>query len=122
MDRTDKIVMRACAVAFVALAGLMAYEQAHAVSGDHWGEEHVKQHFQGELALGVAAGYFIQSKPLAFAAAITPGLLREEWKRQNGYASYKPSRLVADSIGAALGVYLGNCVIRDRSVTCKLEF
>ena len=113
------------AMAFVsvaAVAAIVASEPAHAVEGDKWGDPNVKLHFQGEFLVGAAAGYFIDSKPLAFAAAMVPGLAREEWKRRNGYASYKASRLVADSLGAALGVYVGNCVIRDRSITCHMEF
>jgi hypothetical protein len=89
---------------------------------DKWGDGHVKMHFAGEFALGALAGSMIESKPLAFAVAMVPGIYREEWKRHHGFDSYSQSRMVADIAGAALGVYTGRCLLREHSVTCGWEF
>ena len=93
-----------------------------AQAGDRWGDEHVKGHLAGEAVIGTVSGLVIESKPAAFAVALVPGLYREQWKKRHGYDSYSASRLAADIAGAAIGVYVGRCVIADRSITCNVEF
>lgn len=116
--------MKAAALkALAACVLLAAASAAHACpKGDCWGEEHVSLHLGGEFVLGAAAGLATDNKPAAFAAAFAVGLAREQWKREHGFANYQPSRLVADAAGAALGVYVGRCVLMQRSITCAVEF
>jgi hypothetical protein len=108
----------------IILCALMALPVAsHAEPGqDSWGDHNVSLHFAGEAALGSIAGAVIEDKRIAFAAAFAVGLAREQWKREHGYSNYTPNRLIADGVGAALGVYVGSCVLTGRAITCHMQF
>ena len=110
------------AMACVSALAAVAIVCQPAEAGDRWGDEHVKDHLAGEAVIGTVSGFAIKSKPAAFAVALVPGLYREQWKKRHGYDSYSASRLAADIAGAAIGVYVGRCVIADRSITCNVEF
>lgn len=108
------------AVSVTAVAVIVATEPAHA--GDKWTGADKAQHVAGSALLGTVAGVAIKDKWTAFALAMVPGVAKEIWdsKQPNHTASFKD--LAADALGAAVGVYVGNCVIVAKSITCRVEF
>lgn len=71
-----------------------------------WRDNHNGYHFAGQAVSGAVSAAFIDNKWAAFGVAMIPGLVREEWKRQNGYTSYSAPRMFWNTVGAAAGVGL----------------
>lgn len=93
------------------------------VWNDSWAGKDKVQHTAISAAIGAATGMYFEDKTTAFAVAMIPGIAKEiyDYKHSNKHsASFKD--LAADALGAAVGVYLGNCVIRARSFSCHYEF
>jgi len=108
------------AVSVAAVAAIVATEPAKA---DEWTGADKGLHVMGSAGIGTVAGLVIKDKWAAFAVSMVPGVLKEVYDAKHPdkhTASFKD--LAADAVGAAVGVYMGNCVIRDRSVTCRVEF
>jgi hypothetical protein len=91
-------------------------------AGDHWGDRHVAYHFGGEMAVGFLAGALIDNKAVAIGACMVPGIVREQWKQDHGYASYHASRIVADAAGCAMGVYTEHWIVGPNAVFFSHKF
>ncbi len=90
---------------------------------DKWAGKDKFQHATIEIAIGTVTGAYFEDKTTAFAVAMLPGIAKEiyDYKHSNKHsASFKD--LAADAVGAAVGVYVGNCVIRKQSITCAWQF
>lgn len=55
--------------------------QMHRIDG---GDAHNKLHFIGNIGTGAIAGALIEDRPTAFAIALIPAVIREEYKRYRG--------------------------------------
>lgn len=109
------------AMACVSVAAAVAIV-CQPAQADEWTGADKAQHVAGSALLGTVAGVAIKDKWTAFALAMVPGVAKEIWdsKHPNHTASFKD--LAADAVGAAIGIYTGNCVIRNQSITCRVEF
>lgn len=102
---------------------LLVCTSARATPGqDSWGDPHEKIHWIGAYGLGVLSSAYIDNKALAFGVAEIPLIARELWKEKHGFSHFQPSRNVADTVGAALGIYTEHCLISLKSVSCQVEF
>ena len=105
-------------LAHLAAAALLALTTQSALAcehGDCWGERHVWFHFGGEAAIGAVAQHFVDDKPTAFALTLGVGVVREEYKRSLGFAHYQPSRVAADVLGSAVGVWVPGLFIEPKA-------
>lgn len=85
---------------------------------DSWKGDDKKMHFGVSFVLGFAAGaQWPENKPLAFGVAMIPGLIKEATDTK---ASGKD--LVANAVGAALGVYTGGWLITRNQGTTKVAY
>lgn len=92
-------------------------------NSDSWTGNDKAQHAYYSAAIGLAAGSMIEDKKTAFFVAMVPGIAKEIYDYHHNdkhSASYKD--LAADALGAAVGVYVGNCIIRHNSFVCHYEF
>jgi uncharacterized protein YfiM (DUF2279 family) len=108
-------------VLVAAIAVIVATEPAHAQ--DNWTGADKAQHVIGSAVIGTVSGVALNDKWTAFAVSMVPGVLKEVYDAKHPdkhTASVKD--LAANAVGAAIGVYMGNCVIRERSITCHMEF
>lgn len=107
-------------------AMLFAATQSHAgriATGDSWVGADKYQHAAGEAIIGLAAGAYFEDKSTAFAVAMIPGIAKEiyDYRHSDKHsASFKD--LAADAVGAAIGVYVGNCIIRHNQILCGWRF
>lgn len=85
-------------------------------------EQDKVKHAAVSAVFGAIAGASMDSKAAAFGIAMVPGLLKEIHDSRKDGSGFSGRDLAADAIGAALGVYVGNCVIRGRSLTCSFSF
>jgi len=104
------------------IVALAMSASASAVEGDQWGDKHNGYHFAGEVLVGAVAGSVIDNKWAAFAVAMVPGIVREEWKRERGYSSYSVPRLFWDALGAYVGVEVGHVLIAPNRVVFNTSF
>jgi len=67
-------------------------------------------HLGVSFAIGVASGmYFPENKPLAFGVAMIPCVAKELIDKSK--TGFSKQDLVADAIGAAIGVYTGGFIV-----------
>ena len=91
-------------------------------AADQWTTKDKGEHIAVSAGIGTVSGLVIKDKWTAFGLAMVPGIAKEIWDSQhpNHTASFKD--LAADAVGAAVGVYTGNCVLRAQSITCRMAF
>lgn len=108
-------------VSVAAVAVIVATEPAQAQ--DQWTGPDKAKHVAGSAALGAVAGVAVTDKQTAFALAMVPGVAKEVHDATRpGGSGWSWKDLAADALGAAVGVYVGNCVIVAKSITCRVEF
>lgn len=85
---------------------------------DSWTGDDKKMHLGVSFALGFAAANHWPNAPMkAWGAAMIPGLIKEATDKK---ASGKD--MVANAIGAALGVYTGRWLITRRGDTTQIAY
>ena len=86
-----------------------------AIAQDKWSGADKKMHFGVSAVLGFAAvNQWPDDKPKAFMVAMIPGLLKEVSDAQKGGTGFSGKDLVANALGAAVGVYAGGWMISRR--------
>jgi len=86
-------------------------------------EDDKKLHFAASFVFGFAAGaQWPDNKPLAFGVAMIPGVAKEMIDAQSGGTGFSGKDLVADAIGAALGVYAGGWMVRRSGGTTTIAY
>ena len=108
-------------VSVSSFAAIVASEPANAE--DKWTGVDKGQHVAVSAGIGTVSGLIVKDKWTAFALSMVPGVLKEMYDAQHPKthtASFKD--LAADAVGAAVGVYTGNCVLRAQSITCRVAF
>jgi putative lipoprotein len=89
---------------------LLALFVTSAQAQDKWNGPDKAMHLGVSFVLGFAAGnQWPDNKPLAFGVAMIPGVLKEVSDR--GTTGFSGKDLVADAVGAALGVYTAHWLI-----------
>lgn len=96
--------------ALIAIA--LAAASIGAQAQDKWTGQDKAMHFGVSFALGFATGnQWPQNKPLAIGVAMVPGLLKEVSDSGKGGSGFSGKDLVADLIGATMGVYSAHWLI-----------
>ena len=119
LSRDERTALRAMVSALIAL-GITVPSGAQA---EGWTGADKTQHMAVSAALGGIARAVTPNKLPAVDLAMAPGIAKEQYSsphRDKHTASVKD--LAADAVGAAIGVYVGNCVATARSLICKMEF
>lgn len=80
--------------------------------GDSYSSPDKLQHVGVSFALGAAAGAVFENKTTAFAAAMLPGLVKEVYDCRSDTHTGSVKDVVANALGAGLGVYTGNFVVK----------
>lgn len=90
-----------------------------AFAQDTWGGKDKAMHFGVSFVVGLAAGsQWPDNKPLAFGVAMIPGLVKELSDSGRGGTGFSGKDMVANAVGAALGVYTGSWMVtRHRGTT-----
>ncbi|MDD5390175.1 MAG: hypothetical protein PHD37_12565 [Gallionellaceae bacterium] len=93
-----------------------------ALAADEWNGSDKIKHVAVSAAFGTASAMHFEDKWVAFGVAMIPGVLKEvaDSTRKNNHFSGKD--LVADALGAALGVQLGNWIVTTRGVGYRAAF
>ncbi len=105
------------------LAAVAAFSFTTAtLAADEWSGSDKIKHVAVSAALGTASAMHFEDKWVAFGVAMIPGVLKEvaDSTRKNNHFSGKD--LVADALGAALGVQLGNWIVTTRGVGYRAAF
>lgn len=102
---------------------ILAVTNAHA---DDWTGRDKAKHAAVSFALGAGAGAIMpDNKTEAFALAMLPGIAKELSDSRKGGSGWSNKDLIADALGAYVGVQLGSNVALHfgrRSVTVKGSF
>ncbi len=80
------------------------------------------RHLVVSAALGTASGAYFENKWTAFGVAMIPGLAKEIMDSRKHDNHFSGKDLVANAIGAALGVQLGHWMITSRGLTFQSSF
>lgn len=78
---------------------------------DTFGEDKI-MHAEVSMSLGIISGTMIENKYTAFGVAMIPGILKEISDSQQKHNFFSKGDIIADAVGAALGVWFGNTYIR----------
>ena len=90
---------------------------------DTWTGPDKKLHFGGSFVFGLAAGFqFPNNKPLAFGLALVPGLAKELMDAQKGGTGFSHKDMVANALGAALGVYTSGWLVTHTRGTTMVNY
>lgn len=108
----------------IAVALMLTCSAAHA---DEWLGRDKAKHAAVSFALGAGAQMILpEDKPVAaFALALMPGIAKELSDSRKGGSGWSNKDLVADAVGAAMGVYVTRTVqirLGRRSVTIAGTF
>jgi len=99
------------------IAIALALSSIGSVAQDKWNGKDKAEHFAVSFAVGFATGnQWPENKPLAIGVAMIPGLLKEVSDRST--TGFSGKDLVADLLGASLGVYSAHWLIarQDKKV------
>lgn len=79
----------------------------HAAAQDSWTGHDKQLHFLVSAGFGVASGAYFESKWTAFGVAMLPGLAKEIIDSRSEGNKFSGKDIVANAVGAGLGVQLG---------------
>jgi uncharacterized protein YfiM (DUF2279 family) len=122
-----KFIKNAGFIAIAALGAALLLTSHPANAQDSWRGPDKTEHFLGSFVLGAAAGGVFPDRPwAAFGAAMVPGVLKELIDSRQPGNKFSGKDLVADALGAALGVRTTHWLIRVRpgnvGVAYRTEF
>jgi putative lipoprotein len=90
---------------------------------DTWSGKDKQLHFGVSLALGAAARQLAPNNELAaFGAAMVPGLVKELIDKSQEGNHFSAKDLVANALGAYVGVKVGGLLIQHNRITYTKEF
>lgn len=105
----------------ICIASLVAGSAAQAQ--DTWTGPDKKLHVAGSFAVGVVAGIYVQdNKPLAFGLAMVPGTVKELLDARQGGTGFSGKDMVANALGAALGVYASSWLVTYAKGTTRVSY
>lgn len=113
--------IRSCIAALLLAASAFIAAPAHAVE-DNWGGGDKARHVVVSAVLGTASGAYFENKWTAFGVAMIPGVAKEIMDSRKHDNHFSGKDLVANAIGAALGVQLGHWIITSRGLTFQSSF
>jgi uncharacterized protein YfiM (DUF2279 family) len=93
------------------IVGLFLLCQPVFAETDTFGKDKI-EHASVSAAIGLATGTLIENKYEAFGVAMIPGILKEIHDSQQKNNFFSKGDLIADAVGAAIGVWVGNTYIR----------
>jgi len=119
LSRDERTALRAMVSALIAM-GVTVPSGAQA---EGWTGTDKTQHMAVSAAFGGIARAVTPNKLTAFGLAMAPGIAKELYDgRHEGKHTASVKDLAADAVGAAIGVYVGNCTATPRSFVCSVEF
>lgn len=104
------------------IVGFLLAFSSYCMAQDRWGDAHNKIHFVGNIGTGLIAGALIEDKPTAFAVALIPAVIREEYKRSRGFDHYAQPRIVVSLVGAGIGVYSSHWIIEENFIGYQWKY
>ncbi len=104
----------------VCAAYLAAISPVHAA--DDWTGPDKTKHFMVSAAVGTISGFYLENKWKAFGVAMIPGLLKEVADSNDANNHFSSRDLVADALGAAVGVHVGHWILSRRGVSYHAAF
>ena len=93
------------------IAGLFLLCQPVFAETDTFGEDKLL-HIEASSTVGLMSGTIIENKYAAFGVAMIPGILKEIHDSQQKNNFFSKGDIIADAVGAAIGVWFGNTYIR----------
>ena len=113
--------IRTCITPLLLAASAFIAAPAQAVE-DNWGDADKVRHLVVSAALGTASGAYFENRWTAFGVAMIPGLAKEIMDSRKNDNHFSGKDLVANAIGAAMGVQLGHWLITSRGLTFRSSF
>lgn len=92
------------------------------LANDDWTGPDKTKHFIVSAALGTVSGVYVENKWKAFGLAMVPGLIKEIMDANDPNNHFSSRDLVADALGAAVGVHVGHWIISRRGVGYQTAF
>ncbi len=109
-------------VAALALFSALTASPLVSASEDTWNGSDKSLHLAVSAALGTATGMHFEDKWKAFGVAMIPGIAKEVIDSQRKDNHFSTKDIVADAIGAALGVQLGHWIITSKGLAFHSTF
>lgn len=100
---------------------LTSASAAHAVK-DEWDGIDKAKHVAVSALIGTATGAYFENRWTAFGVAMIPGVAKELIDARAHDNHFSSKDLVADAVGAALGVQFGHWIITSRGVSFQSSF
>jgi putative lipoprotein len=93
-----------------------------AYAADDWNGPDKTRHFALSAMIGTLSAMHFESKWKAFGVALIPGLLKEVHDGSQADNHFSGKDLVADAVGAAVGVQIGHWLVTRDGIGYQAAF